>query len=138
LGLRAQYIFERFERDEGCEAGGARECLTVGFKNVETQRVPLGIAFSHPSGFSASLTATYWHQEGQFEQLEVIEFEAGRSRFWLFDAAFNFRLPKRYGFITVGTTNLFNKDFAYFEVDFDNPTIQPTRTIFAKLTLAVP
>jgi outer membrane receptor protein involved in Fe transport len=138
LGLRAQYIFERFERDEECEVGGARECLTAGFRNVETQRVPLGIAFFHPSGVSASVTATYWHQEGQFEQLEVIEFAAGTSKFWLFDATLNFRLPKRYGFISVGATNLFDKDFEYFEVDFDNPTIQPTRTIFAKLTLAVP
>jgi hypothetical protein len=38
----------------------------------------------------------------------------------------------------VGATNLFNKDFEYFEVDFDNPTILPRRTIFARLTLAVP
>jgi hypothetical protein len=92
LGLRAQYIFEKFERDEECD-GSARECLTVGFRNVETQRVPLGISFFHPSGLSASLTATYWHQEGLFEQLEAIEFAPGTSNFWLFDAAVNFRLP---------------------------------------------
>ena len=138
LGLRAQYIFERFERDEECEVGGARECLTAGFKNVKTQRVPLGIAFFHPSGLSASLTATYWDQEGRFEQLEAIEFAAGHSKFWLFDAALNFRLPKRFGFVSVGATNLFDKDFAYYEVDFDNPTIQPKRAFFAKVTLAVP
>ncbi len=136
LALRAQYSFERFERErfEGDEP------LTFGFQEVETHSVPLGASFFHPSGFSASMTITYWKQEGQFEDLFAFppEFRAGRSDFWLVDTAIGFRLPKRYGFISVGATNLFDKDFEYFEVDFDNPTIQPKRTIFAKVTLAVP
>ena len=32
----------------------------------------------------------------------------------------------------------FDEQFQYFEVDFDNPTIQPTRTFFARVTLALP
>jgi tetratricopeptide (TPR) repeat protein len=138
FGLRTQYIFERFERDEGCELGGARECLTLGFKTVDTHRVPLGVALFHPSGLSAFVTATYWQQEGEFEQLELPVFEGGRSTFWLVDLGVNFRLPKRYGFISVGAANVFDEQFDYFEVDFDNPTIQPTRTFYAKFTLAVP
>jgi hypothetical protein len=138
LGLRAQYIFERFERDTGCELGGARECLTLGFKNVDTHRVPLGLAFFHPSGAGGSVTATYWHQKGEFEQLDFIEFYEGSSNFWLVDAAYNFRLPRRNGFFSVGVANLFDKEFDYFEVDFDNPTIQPKRTFYMRFTLAVP
>ena len=64
--------------------------------------------------------------------------ESGSDDFWTVDAAINYRLPKRYGFITVGATNLFDKKFKYFEVDRDNPRIQPDRTLFVKLTLALP
>lgn len=138
LGLRAQYLFERFEHDLQCEAGGPRECLTFGFKTVDTHRVPLGMAFFHPSGLSASVTATYWNQEGEFEDLFTAEFQADSSDFWLVDAALNFRLPKRYGFISVGAANLFDETFEYFEVDINNPTIQPKRTFYARFTLAVP
>ena len=131
VGLRAQYLFERFERAES---------LGLGFKELETHRVPLGVGFFHPSGLSATLTGTYWKQEGLFEDFfgEHADLTAGQSDFWLFDAAVSFRLPKRYGFISVGVTNLFDKDFQYFEVDNNNITIQPTRSIFAKVTLAVP
>ena len=138
LGIRAQYLFERFEHDLECEAGGLRECLTLGFQKVDTHRVPLGIAFFHPSGLSASATATYWNQEGAFEGLFEPGFLAATSEFWLVDAALNFRLPNRYGFLSVGAANLFDEEFEYFEVDFDNPTIQPKRTFFVKFTLAVP
>ena len=129
LAVRAQYIYERFEHDE---------FLTFGFKELKTHRLPLGVRFFHPSGIGASLTGTYWNQEGNFEQLLDPEFKAASTDFWLVDAAVSFRLPKRYGFITVGATNLFDKDFEYYEVNIDNPTIQPTRSFFAKVTLAVP
>ena len=138
VGIRAQYVFERFEHDATCEAGGPRECLTVGFQKVDTHRVPLGIALFHPSGLSASVTATYWNQEGAFEGLFEPGFLAASSDFWLVDAALNFRLPNRYGFLSIGAANLFDEDFEYFEVDYDNPTIQPKRTFFVKFTLAVP
>ena len=129
LALRAQYIFERFEREEP---------QTFGFKELDTHRVPLGISFFHPSGFSTALTGTYWNQVGRFEELQVVDFRAGRDDFWLFDAAVSYRLPKRYGFITIGVSNLFDKKFRYFEVDVDNPTIQPDRMVFARLTIALP
>ncbi len=129
LALRGQYIFERFWRSDR---------LTLGFKELDTHRVPLGFNFSHPSGLGASLTATYWNQEGRFEDLQTAEFRAGRDDFWLFDTAISYRLPKRLGFITVGATNLLNTNFKYYEVDFDNPTIQPDRMAFVRFTVALP
>ena len=128
LALRAQYTYERFDRDAAFAAG---------VTDLETHRVPLGISFFHPSGFSASLTGTYWNQRGKFEFAVPGVFQPGSDDFWLFDAAINYRLPKRYGLITVGATNLFGTQFQYFGVDFDNPTIQPDRMIFARLTLSL-
>lgn len=129
LGLRAEYIYERFTREEE---------HATGFTEMDTHRVPLGVTFFHPSGLSTSLTTTYWNQHGKFEELTEHVFRSGRDDFWLVDAAINYRLPKRYGFVTVGVTNMFDKRFRYFDVDLDNPMIQPSRMIFGKVTLAFP
>ena len=86
------------------------------------------------------MTATYYDQEGTIER-DVIAFgffEDGDDQFWLVDAAISYRFPKRYGFATLGVTNLFDEDFDYFEVDKNNLRIQQGRQIFFKLTLALP
>ncbi|MGQ0593053.1 MAG: tetratricopeptide repeat protein [Gammaproteobacteria bacterium] len=128
LALSAQYIFERFERE------------LVGPTDLDTQRIPLGIKFFHPSGLSAALTATYWEQDGMFEDFldPTLPSRSASDEFWTVDAAISYRLPKRYGFISIGAANLFDEELNFFEVDFDNPTIQPTRAVFARITLAFP
>ncbi|MGD9235468.1 MAG: tetratricopeptide repeat protein [Desulfobacterales bacterium] len=130
LALRAEYQYERFKRDKD---------LTDGIRKLNTHRVPLGINFFHPSGLSASLQGTYFYQDGRFERIPGGgPLENDNGDFVLVDAAINYRLPKRYGLLTLGVTNLFDDDFDYFEVDFDNPQIQPDRVIFGKITLALP
>lgn len=129
LSLRAEYIFERFKNDE---VFGNQPL------KLNTHRVPLGINFFHPSGLSAFLTATYWNQDGKFEKVVDGIVQSGSSDFWTLDAFINYRLPKRYGFISVGATNLFNEKFKFFEVDFDNPRIIPKRQFLARITLALP
>ena len=92
-----------------------------------------------PALFSAAFTTTYWNQEGTFERgIEEHFFQSGKDDFWLLDAAISYRLPKRWGFLTVGGTNLTDTNFKYYNVDFQNPNIVPTRTVFAKLTMAFP
>jgi hypothetical protein len=126
-GLRAEYLFERFKSD------GA-----VGQpKRLNTHRVPLGISFFHPSGLSATFGPNYIHQEGKFVLLNG-GMRSGSEDFWTVDASINYRLPKRYGFISVGATNLFDKNFRFFDRDVRNPSIQPNRTFFGKVTLALP
>ena len=67
-----------------------------------------------------------------------MSFEHGEDNFWVVDAAISYRLPKRYGFITVGVRNLFDRKFEYADTDIDNPRIQPDRFFFARVTLAIP
>jgi len=62
---------------------------------------------------------------------------SGIDAFWTFDAAISFRLSKRCGFVSVVATNLFDEQFNFFEVDFDNPTIQPTRIGLSFLAFGV-
>jgi tetratricopeptide (TPR) repeat protein len=126
VAMRTEYIFERFNK----APNGLREF------NVNTHRVPLGVNVFHPTGWSTSLTATYYHQSGNF--LKSPSFQSGSDDFWTVDAGINYRLPERFGFITLGAANILDKKFKYFDTDRNNPRIQPKRTIFFKVTLALP
>jgi tetratricopeptide (TPR) repeat protein len=130
FSLTAEYLYEDFNRDEDF-ADGAKE--------VRTHYVPLGVNFSHPSGLSASLKATYVYQDGEFERQGTLGvFEDGDDDFWVVDAAIRYRFPKRYGFFTVGVRNLLDTDFEHYDTDRNNPRIQPDRSVFAVITLALP
>ena len=129
VALSAEYQYERFDRIED---------FGFGVKEVVTHRVPLGVRFFHPSGVGAALRQTYLNQDGEFQRRGAACCEAGDSNFWLTDIALNYRLPMRYGLITIGATNVFDKRFRYHEIDFNNPTIQPDRMLFGKVTLAFP
>jgi tetratricopeptide (TPR) repeat protein len=129
LALSAEYLYERFKESE---------IFNFGFTRVTTQRVPLGMRFFHPSGLSFMLKATFFYQYGYFIPRGSGCCTSGDDNFWVFDSAISYRLPKRYGIITVGATNLFDEHFNYQETDLSNPTVQPRRVIFARLTLAFP
>jgi tetratricopeptide (TPR) repeat protein len=130
LAFRAEYIYERLKREERYPAG---------VTEADTHRVPFGIHFFHPSGLSAFLTATYFNQDGKFGRITAADpIRHGSDDFWTVDAAINYRLPKRYGFITVGATNLFDEKFKFFDPDLNNASIQPARTFFGRVTLALP
>jgi tetratricopeptide (TPR) repeat protein len=126
LALRAEYMYEHFTTD-----------ATDLPQKLDTHRVPVGFSLFHPSGFGATLNATYWNQEGEFILLNGEE-RSGSDDFWTVDVAIQYRLPKRYGLISIGATNLFDKNFRYFNRDIDNPIIQPERMVFARVTLALP
>jgi tetratricopeptide (TPR) repeat protein len=129
LALRGEYQYERLETGVAFEGEP---------KNLDTHRVPVGANFFHPSGLSATLTGTYLYQEGKFLRLATGIEESGDDTFFLVDAGISYRFPKRYGFFSLGVTNLFDEDFNYYEVDAANPSIQPDRFFFASITLAVP
>jgi tetratricopeptide (TPR) repeat protein len=134
LAFSTEYHYERFKRSRK---------FTFNVREIQTHKVPLGINFFHPSGLSASLKPTYYNQDGKFgEGFFGLPFTPGRDDFWVVDAAISYRLPRRYGFITVGATNLFDKRFKYFNTDLGsesiNPRIIPDRVFFFRLTLALP
>jgi outer membrane receptor protein involved in Fe transport len=95
------------------------------------------VRYFTPSGWTFAVKGTYIHQEGEFQHLGVC-CESGSSSFWVADATVSYRLPKRQGFLVVGATNLFDEEFSYQETDFNNPTLQPKRMIFGRLSLTFP
>ena len=130
VALTADYFYERFNRADD---------FNLNIKELTTNRVPLGVNFFHPSGLTATVKATYIDQKGEFNRISALPgvFESGEDQFWLCDAVIGYRMPNRLGFLSVGVKNLFDKNFNYFETEFVNPTIQPTRTYFAKISLSL-
>ncbi|MGR9106849.1 MAG: FecR domain-containing protein [Gammaproteobacteria bacterium] len=130
LALRAQYFYEGLNRDDRFPEGAIVS---------HTHRVPLSIGFFHPSGLSTAMTANYISQDGQFGNVSgFFPVRAASDSFWTFDAVISYRLPKRYGFLSFGGTNLFNNKFNFFDSDPNNPSIQPGRILLGRVTLQIP
>ena len=134
VALRASYQYDQYSNSNPSLGW-------LSASKLYTSRVPLSAGFFHPSGLIANVTVTYWNQSGTFFPLSAptgSPFVDGRDTFWLTDAMVGYRMPKRYGLMTFGVKNLFNEHFSYFNTDWNNPLIQPTRMVFFKITLALP
>jgi tetratricopeptide (TPR) repeat protein len=126
--LSAEYLYEVLNRDVS-NVGEARVVES------QTHRVPLGIAWFDPSGLSARVRATYVDQSGRFLDAagDVVQ---GSDQFWVVDASIGYRLPKRFGLITVEARNLLDEHFRFNDADARNPTIYPERIVLLRFTLA--
>ncbi|MGH7263826.1 MAG: TonB-dependent receptor domain-containing protein [Candidatus Rokuibacteriota bacterium] len=128
LAVGAEYLYERFERDP--EASNEAQIA-----KVRTHRIPLWLAFFHPSGLMARVRTTGVSQEGTFRNAAG-DLARGDDAFWVVDASVGYRLPRRWGLITLEARNLFDEHFRFQETDPVTPTIAPERTILFRFTLA--
>ncbi len=127
-GLSLEYYFERLRRDPGFV--GEEE-----IRRVRTHRVPVGINFFHPSGVSVRLQATYVNQHGEFGD-PASGTVSGGDQFIVVDASVAYRLPRRWGLLSLEVKNLFNRRFRFQESDPASPIVSPELLILGKLTLA--
>ena len=130
LALSAEYQYERFARP--LDAAGV-ELIT----KLETHRFPFGINFFHPWGFNALLKSTYIDQEGDFVKLmgPAVIAVPGADQFWVVDASIRYRLPKRWGFLTLEARNLFDEKLKFQDTNPASPLVYPERLIFVRFTL---
>jgi tetratricopeptide (TPR) repeat protein len=129
FALRGEVAYEEDRRDPQLDDGVIK---------LNTWRVPLGAAFFHPSGISAMLVATYYNQDGVFESIRTGEVRPGSDSFWTVDVGISYRFPKRFGSVSLGVANLFDRKFNYFDTDFRNPSILPERVVRLQATVALP
>jgi len=128
LSLGLEYFYEDFEHDV-LEVGAI-----FGIFGVTNHRLVPQVSFFHPCGLSARLLANYVDQKRDFE--DYIPEEAVESdQFWQVDAAISYRLPKRYGIVSLVAKNLFNEEFNYIDTDSANPKFLPEQQVFLTLTL---
>lgn len=101
VAISAEYQYERFEREENP--------LRRGIVDARTHRLPLGFNFFHPSGLVFNSKATYYEQSGDFQKRDSDVSFSGRDDFWVVDLGILYRLPKRFGLISVGVKNLLDE-----------------------------
>ena len=132
IAASAEYQYESLARGALLGAG-------TGFRTVETHRIPLSIKLFHASGIRFGLTVNYVDQRGRFVPRLFSDDppgDLGTDQFWVIDAGVGYRLPRRYGIITLGIKNLLDEDFNFQETDPSQPTLQRGRLLFASVTLA--
>jgi len=127
LALSAEYQFEQFKRD--LEYTG-----TDNLHKIKTHRFPLAVSLFNSLGFSSQIKATYIDQKGEFGNRDI-EVTSGDDQFWIVNAFIRYRLPKRWGFITLEACNLFDEDSNFQDTDPAYPDIYPERLISTRLTL---
>ena len=126
--LGFEYFYEDFSQDE-LDIGGI-----FGVKGVTTQWFAPQIRVFLPSGFSARIQANYVDQERDFD--EYIPLSAVKSdQFWQVDLGLSYRLPKRYGMITLGVNNLFDDEFNFIDTDPANPRFQSDQKVMLSFTI---
>jgi Flp pilus assembly protein TadD len=121
-----EYYYEKYSHDL---EGGPQ-----GYTDLTSHRLSPQISFFLPAGFSARVQANYIDQKGDFLTGMNEPFSAG-DQFWVVDLAIRYRLPKRYGIVTLGVQNLFDEQFSYVDTDPANPRFLPEQQIFVGLTL---
>lgn len=129
LAASAEYEYDRQERDYPYVG-------EENFTKLHTNRFPLTLNFFHPSGLSAMFKGTYvMHESDNVNDLLTGTYP-GSDYFWVFDAALGYRLPKRFGVISIEAKNLFNHSFHFVDSDKYMPRIYPDRFVIGKLTLS--
>jgi tetratricopeptide (TPR) repeat protein len=125
VALRAEYEYDEQDNEELPAFGSTIQ--------IRTHRVPLGFRCYWPNGLGVDVVGTYVDQQGDFlvfipDPPSVAE-EAAGDAFWVFDASVSYRLPHRYGLVTLGARNLFDERFKFQDVDPANPRIFPERIV---------
>jgi len=125
LGL--DYYYEDFSHED---FGGPMEIL-----NLTTHRLTPKLFFFHPSGISARIQASYIDQEGDFLS-GPFGTTPGSDQFWVADLSLSYRLPKRYGILSLDVQNLFDEKFNFLDIDPGNPRYLPEQQAIVRFTVA--
>ncbi|HAJ91651.1 MAG TPA: TonB-dependent receptor, partial [Gammaproteobacteria bacterium] len=135
LSVSLEAVYDLFKSDKG---------VATEFDNlpeeVRTVSLPLSLRYFRPSGFFAGIAGTYVDQK--VVRSEFSTQGQGSDNFFLVDAAIGYRLPKRYGILSLEVKNLFDKEFSYQDDSYrefrDEPAIGPyfpDRTILGQIAI---
>ena len=130
ISVGAEYHFEQFERDP--------ESPEIRRPNLlRNQRIPVTISFFGDNGLFVNTRTTFYQQKVKFGAPVVSKDES----FALMDVLVGYRLPKRYGIITLNVLNAFDKEFEFFNAGFQEESFTrnrfiPERTIIGEIILS--
>ena len=133
VAISAEYLFEKSSID-------SEDPVLVKPKELRTQQVPITVSYFDPTGW-------YSKVRGRYVRQDIEEFIATGGTveddedFMLMDVMLGYRLPNRYGTLSLSVTNLFDKSFRYYNFVLPGATeqvsvIQPERQVIMKMTIA--
>jgi len=137
VGMTAEAVYDRFSAEKG---------VLTEFNNVpekvETISLPIGVTYFDPSGFFAGLSGTFVDQEVQ--RSSTAYRASGEDNFFIVDASVGYRLPKRYGIVSIGVRNLFDQEFRFqddsyreFRGQSSTGPYFPQRLVQASITISL-
>jgi hypothetical protein len=130
LAASAEFQWERYDRDLEVTS---EEYIHI----LETHKLPLGVNIFSPNGITTKLKATYVDQEGEFDvNFGSLPTEYGSDQFWVVDVSVSYRIPKRFGMLSIEAKNLFDEQFQFQSMDKLSPEIVPERLILVKIALS--
>jgi hypothetical protein len=137
LALSAEFVYDRFQT--------STSIVTIDGlvpEEVETYSVPLGIRYFHLSGAFVGFSVSYVNQDVKRTPDNDSGLTDGHDDFFYLDTFVGYRLPRRFGIISAGVTNLLDQKFHYQDDSYrefqDQPSIGPyfpDRLFFGRITL---
>ena len=137
FSVAAEYYYEKI--DQPSRSIIVTNLLNNGsglYDTVETHRLPLTLSWFHESGFSFKIRNTYVQQKGVFQDLATLTSIPGKTSFILTDMNLSYRLPKRYGILTVGINNLFDHRILFQNTNLNETLLAPERLLFSRISVA--
>ena len=128
--ISAEYQYEEFDREQNDIVNQP--------KRLVTHKLPLSLKLNYPSGWSGSLTTSYYSQDiAQFVDPIILN---SKDNFWMTDMNIGYRFPKRLGSVNIEVRNLFDDDFMFYDAAFRTETSKPAtlyhdRSIWLRLAL---
>ncbi len=104
---------------------------------VRTHRARPEARYFLPMGFFAHARATYYDQH--VDQFDPGTAAAGTvdSDFWIGDVALGYRLPERWGSVTLSVLNVSDREFAFYHSSLEENVV-PARTVLLSLSFTSP
>ncbi|WP_347987837.1 FecR domain-containing protein [Methylomonas sp. AM2-LC] len=135
VALGLEYFYEKIDQPG---LGYSRDNAYIYglFNDVETHRIPLTISLFDSSGLTLKFKNSLVFQSGFFQNPTALTSLSSNSSFVVSDMNINYRLPARYGMLSLGANNIFNETSNYQNTDYNNVTIVPGRVLYSRVTLA--
>jgi len=111
------------------------DLATLEARKLTTHKLPFNLAYFHKTGLSINVKTTYFNQSGLFFT-PMLDMQEKKSSFVTVDLGLSYRLPNRYGKITLGVLNVLDEKFEYTDFDAKRPILFPERVLYSNVTLS--
>lgn len=128
--ISAEYLYEEFDR-EGSNVANEP-------KRLVTHILPLSLKVNYPSGWSGSITTSFYAQD-IIQPTNTVTLN-NKATFWMSDLNIGYRFPKRLGRISIDVRNLLDEKFMFYDAAFrteisKSATLYHERSIWLRLAL---